>query len=200
MESTSLDIRAFAFIITLAAVINGLGIVRWLTAFSEYLVQKRHLKIRHYWVFSLLAAFQFLVHVLMWWTMWSFRDATNFNFLTYLYLLTGPVILFLGTSALIPSIESDKVDIRSHFSDVRPIYSTVLVLLWIWAVLAGPAMRGAFAPTAPLLALFLVAAVLLRATPNPKVHGAMVIFNWLVVTAYIALYAMQLGGTAMHNG
>ncbi len=200
MESNSLDIRAFAFIITLAAVINGLGIVRWLTAFSEYLLQRRHLDIQHYWVFSLLAGFQFLLHILMWWTMWSFRDATNFNFLTYLYLLAGPVILFLGTSALIPSFESDKADVRDHFTDVRPIYSTVLVLLWVWAIFAGPTMRGALAPTAPLLALFLVASVFLRATANPKVHGVVVIFNWLVVAAFIAMFAMQLGGTAIHPG
>lgn len=200
MEYTSFDVRAFAFIISLAAVINGLGIVRWLTAFSEYLVRRRHLEVQHYWVFSLAAVFQFLLHILMWWTMWGFRDATNINFLTYLYLLTGPVFLFLGTSALTPSIESDGVDARNHFSDVRPMYSTVLVLLWVWAILAGPVLRGALAPTAPLLALFLVAALFLRATPNPKVHGAMAVFNWLVVTVYIAMYAMQLGGTAIPAG
>lgn len=40
MDFTVLDFRAFAFIITLAAVINGLGIVRWLTAFAEFLRQK----------------------------------------------------------------------------------------------------------------------------------------------------------------
>jgi len=200
MEYTSLDIRAFAFIITLAAVINGLGIVRWLTAFSEYLVQKRHLDIQHYWVFSLLAAYQFLLHILMWWTMWNFRDATNINFLTYLYLLTGPAILFLGTSALIPSVESGKADVRSHFSEVRPIYSTVLVLLWTWAILAGPVLRGALAPTVLLLVLFLVVALLLRATANPKIHGMAVVFNWLLVVAYIALYSMQLGGLPIQAG
>ena len=32
-----LDFRALAFIITLAAVINGMGIVRLLASFAEYL-------------------------------------------------------------------------------------------------------------------------------------------------------------------
>ena len=194
MESTSLDFRAFAFIITLAAVINGLGIVRWLTAFSEYLRRRRSLDIQHYWVFSLLAAYQFLLHIMLWWTLWSVHDATNINFLTYLYLLTGPVLLFLGTSLLTPSIETDGVDVRSHFSGVRPTYSTVLVLFWLWAIVAGPALRGFLAPTAPLLALFLTTAVGLRATANPKVHGIVVVLNWLLVVAFVALYAMQLGG------
>jgi len=56
METSALDFRAFAFIITLAAVVNGLGIVRWLTALSEYLRQRQSLDIQHYWVYNLLAA------------------------------------------------------------------------------------------------------------------------------------------------
>ena len=60
MDSTSLDIRAFAYIVTLAAVVNGLGIVRWLSAFAEYLRRKQSLSIQHYWIFNLLASYQFL--------------------------------------------------------------------------------------------------------------------------------------------
>ena len=194
MEDTSLGFRAFAFIITLAAVINGLGIVRWLTAFSEYLRQRRSLDLHHYWVFSLLAAYQFLLHILMWWTLWSVHDAANFNFLTYLYMLTGPVLLFLGSSLLTPSVATEGVDIRGHFSEVRPTYSTILVLFWLWTIFAAPVLRGSLAPTAPLLALFLTSAVALRVTANSKVHAIVVVFNWLLVVVFIALYSMQLGG------
>ena len=197
METSTLDFRAFAFIITLAAVINGLGIVRWLTAFSEYLRRRHTLDIQHSWIFNLLASYQFLLHVLMWWTLWSIRSAANFNFLTYLYLLTGPILLFLGTSLLTPSVDSDDVDVRSHFSNVRPTYSTVLILLWLWAIFVGPIIRGFLAPTAPLLVLFMISAVALRVTANSKVHGIVVVLNWLLIVAYVALYAMQLGGISV---
>jgi hypothetical protein len=196
METPPLDFRAFAFVITLAAVVNGLGIVRWLTVFSEYLRRNQSLHVQHYWVFSLLAAYQFLLHILMWWTFWSFREAANFNFLTYLYLLTGPILLFLGTSLLMPSVDSDGVDVRSHFSGVRRMYSTVLILLWLWALGASPILRGYLAPTAPLLALFLATAVMLRVTDNPKVHSIAIVANWLLVVAFVGLFAMQLGGNA----
>ena len=56
MESTPLDFRAFAFIITLAAVVNGLGIVRWLSALAEYLRQQSSLDVQRYWVYNLLVA------------------------------------------------------------------------------------------------------------------------------------------------
>jgi hypothetical protein len=196
METSTLDFRAFAFIITLAAVVNGLGIVRWLTAFSEYLRRRQSLDVQHYWVYNLMAAYQFLLHILLWWTLWGIRDAANFNFLTYLYLLIGPVLLFLGTSLLTPSIESDGVDIRRHFSEVRRAYSTVLTLLWLWAIFSSPVIRGFVAPTAPLLALFLAAAVTLRTTANPKIHGFLVVLNWLLVVVFVGLFAMPLGGWA----
>lgn len=196
MDITSLDSQAFTFVIALAAVVNGLGIVRWLTAFSEYLRRKRSLNVRHYWVFSLFAGFQFLLHILMWWTFWSVREATNFNFLTYLYLLTGPLLLFLGTSLLTPNIESNGVDIRSHFSEVRGTYSTVLVMTWLWVIFAWPVLRGSLAPTAPIVTLFLAATVVLRTTTSHKVHSIVAVFNWLLLAAFIALYSMQLGGVA----
>ena len=194
MESASLDFRAFAFVITLAAVVNGLGIVRWLTAFSEYIRQKQSLDIQHYWVFNLLAAYQFLLHILLWWSLWNVREAANFNFVIYLYLLSGPVLLFLGTSLLTPSVATDGVDVRKHFSAVRTTYSTVLALTWLWVIFAGPIIRGFLPPTVPLLALFLTMAVVLRATENPKVHGIVAVLNWLLAVAFIALYGMQLGG------
>lgn len=66
-----LEYTSFKFLITLVAVVNGLGIVRWLTSFAEQLKRKDELGIQHYWIFSLYAGFQFLLHILMWWTLWS---------------------------------------------------------------------------------------------------------------------------------
>ncbi len=95
------DISTFAFTISLAAVINGLGIVRLLTTLAEYLRVRDKFKVTHYWVYELLLLFQFLLHVLLWWTLWGARDASNFNFLIYLYMLAGPVLLYLGSSLLV---------------------------------------------------------------------------------------------------
>jgi len=196
MESAALNFRAFAFIITLAAVVNGLGIVRWLTAFSEYLCQRDSLEIRHSWLYNFLASYQFLLHVVMWWTLWSVHDVAHFNFLTYLYLLTGPVLLFLGTSLLTPKFDSGQIDVRTLFDKARPTYATVLVLLWAWALGSGPILRGEFAPSAPVLALFLVSALVLRLSRNEKAHAFAIACNWLLIMAFVAMYAMELGSNA----
>lgn len=189
-----LDFRSFAFIITLAAVINGLGIVRWLTGLSEYLRNRDSLKVQHYWVYNLAAGFQFMIHIVLWWSLWGIREAGTFNFLTYLYLLLGPILLFLATGLLVPDVKDDAVDIKGHYYQARRSYSTVLSLLWLWALLLWPVLLGAFAPTAPLVAVFAILAVIMRSTDKPAVHAAVVIMNWTVMITFIGLFAMKLGG------
>jgi len=190
------EFASFAFIITLAAVVNGLGIVRWLTGFAEYLRRRQSLRLTHYWIFTLSAGFQFLLHILLWWSLWSVRGAPTINFLTYLYLLTGPVLLFVATAILIPDIADDGIDLRKHYLSTRPTYSTVLILTWLWAIFTSPILRGFFAPTLPMLIAFLANALVLRVRTNPKIHAVSAILNWLLLVVFVALYSMQLGGTS----
>jgi len=189
-----LEYASFAFLVTLAAVVNGLGIVRWLTSFSEQLKHTGSPGIQRYWVFSLFAGFQFLLHILMWWSLWGVRSAEEINFLIYVYVLTGPVLLFFGTSTLVPNIGQDSVDMKTHYFAARPTYSSALGLLWIWAICLSPVLRGEFAPTVPLFALFLVSALIQRLVARQKIQGLFAVLNWLLLVVFIATYSMKLGG------
>jgi hypothetical protein len=191
-----LDFSAFAFIITLAAVINALGIVRILAGFGEYIRHLSDVKIVRYWVFSLWLAFQFLAHILLWWSLWNARMAEAFTFLHYLYFLSGPVLLYLGTTLLIPDIDDDAIDLHKHFYRVRVPYFTVSPLVWLWAIFLMPVLIGRFAPTVPLLISCLVVTLTLRFTANPKIHAALAVAIWLLVIIFVAVFAMRLGGVA----
>lgn len=196
------DIRAFAFILTLAAVINAMGIVRLLASFAEYLRHLSKLNIVHYWVFSLWVPFQFLLHVLLWWSLWNFRVVEAFTFLDYLYLLSGPILLYLGTSLLIPDVDDHAIDLREHFYNIRVPYFTVASIVWLWAIFLFPVLIGGFAPTVPLLISFLAVTLTLRFTANPTIHAASAIAIWLLIVIFVATFAMQLGNVAetMKNG
>jgi len=191
-----LNFPAFAFIMTLAAVINGMGIVRLLASFAEYLRRQSSLAIVHYWVFNLWIAFQFLLHVLMWWSLWNARVAEAFNFLHYMYLLSGPILAYLGSSLLLPELENRALDMRKHFHKVRAPYFTILSVLWLWVIFLYPILAGRFAPTAPFLICFLAITLTLRFTANPKIHAAAVILVWLLLTFFVAVFSMQFGAMA----
>ncbi|MGI9206257.1 MAG: hypothetical protein ACR2Q3_19735 [Woeseiaceae bacterium] len=190
------ELASFAFIITLAAVVNGLGIVRWLTGFSEYLRRRKRLSIKPYWVFVLIAGFQFLLHVLMWWSLWSVRGTGEINFLIYVYLLAGPILLYLGTSVLAPDIVDGSVDMKAHYFGARTTYSSILALLWFWAIFMSPVLRGEFAPTLPVFAMFFAAAVVQRLSGSPGVQVAVAVANWILFVCFIGLYAMRLDGAS----
>ncbi len=191
-----LNLSAFVFIITLAAVINALGIVRLLASFAEYLRHQSNLEIVHYWVFNLWIAFQFLLHVLLWWLLWNTRVAEAFTFLNYLFLLSGPILLYVSTSLLIPDIDDQAMDLHRHFYSVRVPYFTTGVVFWLWTIFLTPVLIGRFSPAVPLLISFLAVTLTLRFTANPKIHAALVIAIWLLVMIFVAMFAMQLGEVA----
>jgi hypothetical protein len=188
------DSASFVFIIALAGVVNGLGIVRWLSGFTEYLRRRSSLRVPLYWVFTLAACFQFLLHILFWWSLWGIRGTASINFLSYLYLLSGPILLFVATALLMPDIDGDEIDLRAHYFLIRSDYSTILVLLWLWAIFSAPLLKGDFAPTMPIFSVFLINAVVMRVTANPIVHGVSAIVNWVLFTAVIGLHFLQMGG------
>jgi len=173
-------------------VVNGLGIVHWLKGLSEYLRRKNELNVQHYWAYSLFASFQFLLHIVMWWSLWGVRDGAEINFLMYVYLLTGPVLLYLGTSVLGPNIGGDTFDMKVHYFAVRPTYSSVLALLWLWAIFMSPVLRETIAPTMPVFVMFFVLALTQRVVASQKIQGILAALNWLLLVIFITAYAMQL--------
>lgn len=188
------DVSSFAFTISLAAVINGLGLVRLLTALATY-TQGRH-KVTHYWVYALILFFQFLMHILLWWAMFGTRAAGTLNFLQYLYLLIGPIIMFLSTSMLLPDIEGSDVDMRALYGQVYRSYFAVISLLWLWPVFLWPILVGAFAPAWPVfLGMFFLALVLRSSAPN-RAHAFLVPVYCAAIVVFIAFYQLELGGAA----
>ena len=189
-----LDYAAFTFIFTLAAVVNGLGIVRWLSVLADFVRHRDSLRLGNYHLFIAFAAFQFLLHVLLWWSLWGIRSVDAFNFLDYLFLLTGPVLLFLGSSLLVPDAEQQDLDLDAHFDKVRSPYATVLAFAWLWSLLLWPILRGVVPPTMPLQATFLVLALALRFSRSRALWTGIAVANWLALASHIALFSMELGG------
>ncbi len=190
------DISTFAFTISLAAVINGLGIVRLLTTLAEYLRVRDKFKVTHYWVYELLLLFQFLLHVLLWWSMFGTREAGAFNFLGYLFLLIGPILLYLATSVLLPEVQDETVDLRAQYFQLARGHFTIMALMFLWGMFLWPVLVGKFAPTAPVLGAYCLCAVVLSFSRSPKAHAILVPAYCLLMVAFIAFFALELGGVA----
>jgi hypothetical protein len=187
---------AFNFIAALAAVINGLGIVRWLNSLADFFKRKDSMDIEYYWVFTLASLFQFVLHVLFWWTLWGIRDAGTLNFVTYLYLLVGPILLFLGSAFMAPEIEGDRLNMKHHYYAVRTVYADLLILVWLWSSLASLVFRRALPDSLPVLLTFILIALVQRFMAGELMQKAAVVLNWLVLLVFVLWFAREYGGTS----
>jgi hypothetical protein len=184
----------FTFIIALAAVINGLGIVKIVGGMGEYIRRHESLTINYYWVYSLVVLFQLLAHVLIWWAFIGLREIGSINFLQYLYLLIGPTLLFLATSMLVPDFHDNTVDLRAEYRRFRKPYYSILAIFWVWSMYTWPIFGYPMAPTWKLAVCWMTIAIILRVTENAKIHAALVVTNLILLIIYIGVYAMKLGG------
>lgn len=180
------------YIISLVAVINGLGIVRLLTALSEYIKKRANLNIQYYWVYTLSIVFQLLVHLLIWWLFVGLHKFGNLNFLSYLYMLIGPALLFLSTTLMIPDIKDESINLRSEYYSIRKVFFSLLAAFYLWAIFIWPVLGHSFAPTVPLLIVFFLIALTLSITDRPKIHAKLIIANYVVYIAFIVLFATHL--------
>lgn len=190
------EFASFTFVASLAAVINGLGIVRWLNSLAEFLRRRDSLTVDYYWVYGCSAAFQFILHILLWWSLWSIRAGGTLNFLSYLYMLMGPILMFIGSAFLTPVIDGDRLNLRQLYYAARPVNSTVLALVWLWAMFSAPVFRGIFAEPAPIFGMFFIIAMVQRVSANNTIHKLAAVANWLLMITFIAVYALELGGMA----
>lgn len=186
----------FTFVVALAAVINGLGIVRIIGGLGDYLRQRETLNVSIYWVYLMLVLFQLCVHILIWWGLIALREVGTINFLQYLYVLLGPTLLFLATSLLTPNILDNSVDLRIEYKRVRKPYYSISSVFQAWSIAIWPILGYPMAPTWIFAACWMVIMIILRVTENSKVHAVLVSAIWLLLVAYVGTYAMQLGGVS----
>ena len=191
-----IDQSLFTFIVALAAVINGLGIVRIISSSADYIHQRESLSVSVYWVYLMLVLFQLFAHILLWWGLVALREVGTINFLQYLYLLLGPTLLFLTTSLLIPKISDNSVDLRTEYECVRKPYYSISAVFQAWTIAIWPVLGYPMAPTWIFAACWMAIMIILRVSRNANVHAVLVSAIWMLLIAYIGIYAMQLGAVS----
>jgi hypothetical protein len=196
MQRMEIDQGLFTFIVALAAVINGLGVVRIVSSLADYIRQRESLSVSVYWVYLMLVLFQLLAHILLWWALVGLREIGTINFLQYLHLLLGPTLLFLATSLLIPKISDNSVDLRIEYERVRKPYYSISAFFQAWTITVWPVFGYPIAPTWIFPACWIVIMTILRLSKNATVHSVLVSAIWMLLIAYIGIYAMQLGGVS----
>ncbi len=133
----TLDISAFKHVVVPLGVVIGLGVARIVLSVSQYI--ERRDQVRASWIHALWTTLLFLLFVGLWWVVWGFRhaEAERWSFFALIYLLAGPVLVYLPTLLLLPNVpETGQIDLGGLFDRFgRPVF-LCLSGFAVWVALA----------------------------------------------------------------
>ena len=173
----------FEFLTVAISIVLALSAGQLLTNIRELFDPKRRYWVHGVWVVHLL--FQ---HILVWWSLWAYRDVEAWNLATFSVALLSPGLLFVCTSTLVPSYASTVASWEAHFFEVRRWFFAARSLFVIgaglrtWLLLDKPVLESPTPVSGPILLLCIAGFVF----PSRRFHGAL----------SVVLLALLLGGVA----
>ena len=150
---------------------------------------------RRYWVHSIWVIQQLVMHVLVWWALWAYRDIESWNLLTFTLVLLPPGFLFLCTTTLVPRNSPEIVSWRDHFFEVRRWFFAarslfiVAAALRTWLLLDKPLLISPTRASAPILVCCIVGLLV----PNRRVQEAISVATFALLVFGVSYLRLQAG-------
>ena len=150
---------------------------------------------RRYWVHSIWVIQQLLMHILVWWALWAYRDVQSWNLLTFTLVLLPPGFLFLCTTTLVPRNSSEIVSWHDHFFQVRRWFFAARILFIVaaavrtWLLLDKPLWISPTRASAPMLACCLAGFFV----SNRRVQEAISVATLLLLVFGVSYLRLEAG-------
>ncbi len=128
---------AFKHVVVPIGVVIGLGVGRIVMMVSQYVAQ--HERIRASAVDALWSAMLFVMFVGVWWIVWglSHVPAERWSFFALLYLVMGPVLIYLPSLLLLPDVPKEgALDLGGLFDRLRPLVLLCMAAFVVWLACA----------------------------------------------------------------
>lgn len=183
----------FSYLIVIVSIVLGLGITRLLTGLGA-LVEARD-RVRFYWPVLAWVVILLLAHVQTWWAFFGLRDRPEWTFLAFLLVLLQPVLLYLLSVLVLPTLGSgERADLRVRYYEQARWFFGVFAVLLVASLLRDLALEGALPspPNVAFHAVLLALAMLGAATQRARFHEMNAGATTGLVGLYIALLFSQL--------
>lgn len=105
---------AFAYLSVLLSIIIGLAIAEVLQGYGRLLLARG--KVKLYAPALIWSAMMLLLAAQFWWVSFGLRNITLWNFAAFCAVLLQTVMLFMGTTLIIPRVDADDpLDLKAHY-------------------------------------------------------------------------------------
>lgn len=183
----------FEYLSVMISIILGLGVAH-LIADATRLLQGRA-RVRLYWVTVVWGVVLFLLHIQVWWALFSWRLVPEWNYFSFLLMILPPLVLYAIAVLVLPEFDvREGVDLRVYYyQNQRWFFGlfTLLLLLFI----AQPVLvrdmdplHGSNIFRLGIAALF-ASCAFIRA---PRFHAVVAPLILGLLVLFIALYSIQV--------
>ncbi|HEY3639066.1 MAG TPA: hypothetical protein VGK90_13035 [Rhizomicrobium sp.] len=177
---------AFSYLSVLNSIVLGLGVASLLAGFASMVRARSRLVM--YWPLPAQMLLVFLLHVQIWWALFSLRGRVLWDFPGFLVVLMQPVLAYLAAAFLVPDIkEGERIDLRqAYFREARWFFGA-LILLVADSLVKSLLLYGAL-PNAKDLAghcAFIFLSLVGMISRRDTVHKIIVPISLMVLAAYI---------------
>ena len=161
----------FEYFSAMIAVILALGVTHILR-YVSHVALNPGLVIR-YWVHSAWVLLVLLAHFAAWWNIWELGDDLRFSLYVFLYMLIGPIALFLAARLIVPPLHGPaQLDTETHYYSVHRLFFALLGAFIIWPSLLGIHLQDSVSMAGIIRHLALLAPIVVCAfSANRRLHA-----------------------------
>lgn len=138
---------------------------------------------------TLWLVFLFLLSLSLWWSQYDFINI-EWTYLSFLYVVLGPTILFFLVALIVPDDPGGReVNLAVHFESVRPVFLTLLVAYALVTWFDGPLLQGQqiLGPIGLVNVGFVGATLLALIVKHPRVQTLVPAYLTLQMVAVVVI-------------
>jgi hypothetical protein len=173
----------FEYVSVMVSIVLALGVSHLLDEASRIVRERTWKELDP--VFGIWFLIQVGVHLEVWWALWSYRDLRVWSYLSFVYVIIGPVLLVINNGILVPPRQRNHLaSLEEHFQAMKSRIMVIWVLFLVWSIVLGPVVVGRLVDDVESQLLLLVVVLLTLFTRNRLLHlvaGAAVILVFVGV-------------------
>lgn len=186
---------AFSYLSVLISIVLGLGLTSLLTGFAAMV--RARTRLVFYWPLLAQMGLLLLVHVQVWWALFSLRNVAHWNFPSFLVVLMQLALLYLAAAFLVPDVRDEEpLDLRQAYFREARWYFAALLLGVVDSLAKSVVLTGKFQNATDLggHAAFICLCIAGFVSRSDLVHKTIAPISLLVYAGYIALLFTSLPG------
>ena len=181
MEISNTLLAAIMFVMILSMGI--MNIIAWLAGIVNQPSERKIGWILINWLVLLLIA-----QLNMFWHTLEIISIENLKFGGFLYIVTGPILIFFATSVMLPGeSQAESNDMRGHYFGVSRKFFGILALLQFWDMGVDMVLGKGFSGVGIFNVTMFVLALVLMSSRHARLHTAGTAVAWLLFLTFLWL-------------